>query len=58
MKENFKLFGQAVSYDLTYNLVQELGPEKRQYGVGLFTGVNCFNKIITFGISFTCSEIT
>ena len=26
MKENFKLYGQTVCYDLTYNLIQNISP--------------------------------
>jgi hypothetical protein len=43
---------------LTYNLIQEISPQKRQYAVGIFTGVNCYNKIIPFGITITCLETT
>ena len=56
MKKNFDSFGQVVCYDLTYNLIQEIGPSNRQYAVGVFSGVNCFNKIIPFGITITCVE--
>jgi len=54
MKSLFEQFGQTVCYDLTYNLIQEISPQRRQYAVGIFTGVNCYNKIIPFGISITC----
>jgi hypothetical protein len=54
MKDLFKLYGQAVSYDLTYNVIREISPSRKQYAVGVFTGVNCFNKIIPLGISITC----
>jgi hypothetical protein len=50
------MFGQVVCFDLTYNLIQEIGPRGRQYAVGVFTGVNCYNKIIPFGIAITCEE--
>ena len=60
MKKNFKLYGEnlSVCYDLTYNLIQEVNEQKRQYAVGIFTGVNCYNKIIPFGITITCEETT
>lgn len=58
MKSNFKAYGQTVSYDLTYNLIQDLSPEKKQYAVGIFTGVNNYNRIIPFGITITCEETT
>jgi len=54
MKDIFRLYGQTVSYDLTYNLIQEISPQRRQYAVGIFTGVNCFNKIIPLGVTVTC----
>jgi len=56
MKSNFRAYGQTVCYDLTYNLIQEIGPTGKQYAVGVFTGVNCYNKIIPFGITITCVE--
>jgi len=37
-------------------LIQEIGPTGKQYAVGVFTGVNCYNKIIPFGITITCVE--
>lgn len=58
MKENFKQYGQTVSYDLTYNIIRDITPDRRQYAVGIFTGVNCYNKIIPFGITITCEETT
>lgn len=52
----FKLYGQVVSYDLTYNVVQDISSQGRQYAVGVFTGVNCYNRIIPFGFTITCVE--
>ena len=54
MKANFRAYGQTVCYDLTYNLIQQRTPTGKQYAVGVFTGVNCYNKIIPFGITITC----
>ena len=56
MKSLFQAYGQTACYDLTYNLIQETGPTGRQYAVGVFTGVNCYNKIIPFGITITCEQ--
>ena len=58
MKKLFQLYGQVVTYDLTYNIIQEVSDGNRQYSVGIFTGVNCYNKIIPFGITITCDEHT
>jgi hypothetical protein len=58
MKQLFNLYGQVVSYDLTYNIIQERSNKNHQYAVGIFTGVNCFNRIIPFGITITCVETT
>ncbi len=54
MKVNMKLYGQAICYDLTYNVISEISEQGRQYAVGIFTGVNCYNHIIPFGISIIC----
>lgn len=58
MRENFKAYGQVVSYDLVYDLFQEAGPTHRQFVVGVFCGVNRYYKIVPFGISLTCEEST
>jgi hypothetical protein len=56
MKENMKLYGQTICYDLTYNVISEVSEKGRQYAVGIFTGVNCYNHIVPFGISIICEE--
>jgi hypothetical protein len=51
MKANMKLYGQTICFDLTYNVIAEVTEQGRQYAVGIFTGVNCYNHIIPFGIA-------
>jgi hypothetical protein len=50
MKMAYERYGQFVSFDFTYNLIKERGPGNRQYGVGFFTGLNNWNRIIPFGV--------
>lgn len=40
MKNRFRINGQAVKFDLTYNVISE-----QNYGVGFFVGMNGQNSI-------------
>jgi hypothetical protein len=53
MKKMFEMYGQVMSFDLTYNVIKNDSTSAKQYAVGIFTGVNCYNHIIPFGIAIT-----
>jgi hypothetical protein len=50
----YKLYGKSIGFDITYNLIREKFKtntgEVKKYGLGLFTGINNFNKIIIFAL--------
>ena len=57
MKENYKLYGHWVGFDLTFNLIQEKNKDGRTWKVGIFTGISSSKKIVPFGLVI-CNEET
>ena len=50
MKENFKLYGQWLGFDFTYNIIQGTNDTGRHWGIGMFTGISASKKIVPFGL--------
>lgn len=51
--ELFKMLGDTISFDITYNLLKTRTVLKRQWGLGIFTGVGFNLEIVVFGFCLT-----
>lgn len=51
MMNSYKIYGDFMSFDITYNLVSEqkyVGDLLKSYGLGLMLGKSSSNKVIPF----------
>ncbi len=56
MKLQFKRFGDCVCYDSTYGVLRLRLGQKKQIGVGIFTGQDTNMRIVLLGMSIIARE--
>lgn len=58
MAKMYRLFGDFCTFDITYNLLKERNTDKKQWGVGVFTGKDSNMRILIFAIALISNEST
>ncbi len=56
MKEQYKLFGAFVGFDLTFSVIRERSSRDCEYMIGVFAGTNGSKRIVIFGLIITNSQ--
>jgi hypothetical protein len=54
MRRNYQLYGDLVSFDLTYNLIKNLTIDGRRYGLGVFCLTDTNIRLLIGGYSLMC----
>ena len=62
MRENYKMYGDVVGFDMTFSLLRDkpieiFGPKTKvlkEFQLGFFTGVNNYNKVVIFACVVSC----
>lgn len=52
------MFGDSVSFDITYNIIKPRTKENSTWGLGVFSGLDNNLRIVIFGIALLSSEKT
>ncbi len=50
MGKMYHRFGDTCSFDVTYNIIKERSTDKKQWGVGVFTGFDTNMRILIFAV--------
>lgn len=58
MKEEFKRYGDVVSFDYTFNLIKDTHPSGRKWKVGYFLGTSACKRVIPMAIVCALHENT
>lgn len=54
----YRRFGDVCTFDITYNIIKERSSDKRQWGVGVFTGLDTNMRILIFAVALISNEST
>jgi hypothetical protein len=55
MKENFKHYGQVITFDLTFNMIKNVSDGKK-WKIGAFLSTSCSKKIVPLGLAAILEE--
>lgn len=54
MRQNYRSYGELLSFDLTYNLIKNMTFEGRRYGLGVFCVTDTNVRILMAGLAIMC----
>lgn len=58
MVRMYQKFGDFIFFDITYNLIKQKTNDNRQYGVGVFSGLDNNLRIVVFAVALISRETT
>ena len=50
MKNNYRLFGDVLTFDITYKMLKKKNPFGNYYGLGFFFGQDTNSRLVLFAI--------
>ena len=56
MKANFQLYGDAISFDITYKMLKKKNPFGHHYGIGYFFGQDTNARLVLFAICLIAKD--
>jgi hypothetical protein len=51
MFEMYEQYGDVCAFDVTYNIIKQRSLSNRQWGVGLFSGLDCNLRLTIFAVA-------
>ena len=56
MKKNYEIYGDAITFDMTYRMLKKKNPFGNYYGVGYFFGQDTNNRLVLFAICLLAKD--
>ncbi len=56
MKNNYRLFGDVLTFDITYRMLKKKNPFGNYYGLGFFFGQDTNSRLVLFGICLLAKD--
>jgi hypothetical protein len=53
MKKAFSMYGERVSFDLTFRLIKNKSESGSSWKAGVFLGLSSTNRLVPFGVALT-----